>query len=168
MMQGTMSQSGEGRIVETLERIQRNEALLMEAFLNRFSWTPVSDYSPTTADGGWHPQARDYYSTSSCLVLQNLFPQWRSASRPTPRRKRIFSCRIFVRSHGGWRQQVGTPSFQPLRNISLLRKASTSSRANWTFRSTILTIADCFCAICSIPFKMEIGLWFLCGRKTEG
>eukprot|EP00439_Symbiodinium_sp_Y106_P040807 s4717_g5.t1 len=109
-MQGTMSQSGEGRIVEMLENLQpqlenlrrnqenlqpqlenlrrnqenlhpqlerlaQNVALVMEAVLNRYSLTPVSDYSSTTVGGVWHEQATDYYGTSSCLILQNLFPQ---------------------------------------------------------------------------------------------
>ena len=58
-----------------LERLAQNVALVMEAVLNRYSLTPVSDYSSTTVGGVWHEQATDYYGTSSCLILQNLFPQ---------------------------------------------------------------------------------------------
>ena len=46
----------------------------MEAFLNRYTLTPVSQYSSATLDGQWHQRAQQYYRTGSCLVLQNLFP----------------------------------------------------------------------------------------------
>ena len=63
------------QLAETLEQVAKNEALLMEAFLNRFTLTPVSHYSSTTLDGEWHRNAVEYYNTKSCLVLQKLFPQ---------------------------------------------------------------------------------------------
>ena len=138
--QGMMSQSGEGRIVEMLKQIQRNEAFLMEALLKRFSLTPVSDYSSTTVDCGWHEKAQSCYRTKSCLVLQKAFLQG------------------FHATHGGCRQQVGTPSFQSSLSLSFPRKATTSSRMIWAFRSTILAIAYCFFAIWNMPFRMEIGL----------
>ena len=88
-MQGTMSQSGVGRIVEMLtdvqrnqeklqpqlERLAKNDALLFEAFLEHYSLTPVSHYSSATVHGQWHQQSMEYYGTTSCLVLQNLFPK---------------------------------------------------------------------------------------------
>ena len=92
-MQGTSAQSSEHILVkkldelkeqlaekqeqlaETLEQVAKNEALLMEAFLNRFTLTPVSHYSSTTLDGEWHRNAVEYYNTKSCLVLQKLFPE---------------------------------------------------------------------------------------------
>ena len=106
MMQVTMAQSEEGRIVEMLtnlqrnqeqiqcnleqiqrnpERIQRNEALLFEALLERNALTPVSHYSSATVDGQWHRQSLEYYSTSSCLVLQ---PFNDSTREPTKEGKR--------------------------------------------------------------------------------
>ena len=63
------------QLAETLEQVAKNEALLMEAFLNRFTLTPVSHYSSTTLDGEWHRNAVEYYNTKSCLVLQKLFPE---------------------------------------------------------------------------------------------
>lgn len=57
-----------------LDQVMKNEALLMEAFLDRFTLTPVSEYSSATLDGQWHQQAREHYGTSNCLVLQSLFP----------------------------------------------------------------------------------------------
>ena len=92
-MQGTSAQSSEHILVkkldelkeqlaekqeqlaETLEQVAKNEALLMEAFLNRFTLTPVSHHSSTTLDGEWHRNAVEYYNTKSCLVLQKLFPE---------------------------------------------------------------------------------------------
>ena len=81
-MQGTMAQSEEGPVLEMLkrleprlERLAKNDALLFEAFLERYSLTPVSHYSSATVDGQWHRQSLEYYQTSSCLVLQKLFPQ---------------------------------------------------------------------------------------------
>ncbi|CAK9068980.1 unnamed protein product [Durusdinium trenchii] len=81
-MQGTSVQSSEHILVkkldelkEQLEQVAKNEALLMEAFLNRFTLTPVSHYSSTTLDGEWHRNAVEYYNTKSCLVLQKLFPE---------------------------------------------------------------------------------------------
>eukprot|EP00439_Symbiodinium_sp_Y106_P030468 s3467_g3.t1 len=81
-MQGTMSQSGVGRIVEMLQRLEsnqerlaKNDALLFEAFLEHYSLTPVSHYSSTTVHGQWHQQSMEYYGTTSCLVLQSLFPK---------------------------------------------------------------------------------------------
>ena len=62
------------QLAETLEQA-KNEALLMESFLNRFTLTPVSHYSSTTLDGEWHRNAVEYYNTKSCLVLQKLFPE---------------------------------------------------------------------------------------------
>ena len=96
-MQGTMSQSGVGRIVEMLtdvqrnqeklppqlERLAKNDALLFEAFLEHYSLTPVSDYSSATVHGQWHA----------------LF-------------SRIFSRRIFMRSQSGCGYGSGTLSFQ--------------------------------------------------------
>ena len=59
---------------ERLGQVAKNEALLMEAFLNRYTLTPVSHCSSATLDGHWHQRAQEYYNTRSCLVLQNLFP----------------------------------------------------------------------------------------------
>ena len=63
------------QLAKKLEQVTKNEALLMEAFLNRFTLTPVSHYSSTTLDGEWHRNAVEYYNTKSCLVLQKLFPE---------------------------------------------------------------------------------------------
>ena len=60
---------------ERLGQVAKNEALLMEAFLNRYTLTPVSHYSSATLDGEWHQRACEYYNTRSCLVLQKLFPE---------------------------------------------------------------------------------------------
>ena len=64
----------EAELKEELRQVAKNEALLMEAFLNRYTLTPVSQYSSATLDGQWHQRAQEYYRTGSCLVLQNLFP----------------------------------------------------------------------------------------------
>ena len=81
-MQGTMAQSEEGPVLEMLkrleprlERLANNDALLFEAFLEHYSLTPVSHYSSATVHGQWHQQSVAYYGTTSCLVLQKLFPQ---------------------------------------------------------------------------------------------
>ena len=90
--QGAPAQSSEGLLAKKLDELKdelkdelrerlgqvaKNEALLMEAFLNRYTGytlTPVSHYSSATLDGHWHQRAQEYYNTRSCLVLQNLFP----------------------------------------------------------------------------------------------
>ena len=67
-MQGTMAQSEEGPVLEMLkrleprlERLAKNDALLFEAFLERYSLTPASHYSSATVDGQWHRQSLEYY-----------------------------------------------------------------------------------------------------------
>ena len=87
--QGAPAQSSEGLLAKKLDELKdelkdelrerlgqvaKNEALLMEAFLNRYTLTPVSHYSSATLDGDWHQRSQEYYNTRSCLVLQNLFP----------------------------------------------------------------------------------------------
>ena len=83
--QGAPAQSSEGLLAKKLDELKdelrerlgqvaKNEALLMEAFLNRYTLTPASHYSSATLDGHWHQRAQEYYNTRSCLVLQNLFP----------------------------------------------------------------------------------------------
>ena len=87
--QGAPAQSSEGLLAKKLDELKdelkdelrerlgqvaKNEALLMEAFLNRYTLTPVSHCSSATLDGHWHQRAQEYYNTRSCLVLQNLFP----------------------------------------------------------------------------------------------
>ena len=90
--QGAPAQSSEGLLAKKLDELKdelkdelrerlgqvaKTEALLMEAFLNRYTGytlTPVSHYSSATLDGHWHQRAQEYYNTRSCLVLQNLFP----------------------------------------------------------------------------------------------
>lgn len=60
------------KLVEKLELVLHNEALIMQAFLDRYTLTPVSHYSSET--DWWILELRHYYRTTDCLILQQLFP----------------------------------------------------------------------------------------------
>ena len=128
------------QLEETLQPILRNQAVLVEAFLDR-------------------------YSIALCLCRITLFRQRTVNGSAKPNnstiQKVVSSCSnsFLTISHiSGPDGCTGIRFSQPSLNTSFQSRATSSLRTSWISRSTAAGTPSCFCATWKLHSKMETGL----------